>query len=128
MKSNDEENAMPLSVAKRKERLLREAIGYRKAIQKARITVAHNLHADVFARSLVAQVKGSVFTTLGNLVRLKGRNVQTLLPVALSVISYATKAKLLLPLLRVTVVLGVVGAGVGFIAQRKKRQKMNRAV
>lgn len=128
MTRNDSENAMPLSVAKRKERLLREAAMYRAAVQKARVTVSHNLHVDVFARSVVAQVKGSIFATLGGLVRLKGRNVQTLLPVALSAISFATKAKLLLPLLRVAVVLGVVGAGIGLIAQRKKRHQIDRAV
>lgn len=128
MTRNESEDAMPLSVAKRKERLLREAAMYRAAVQKARVSIGHNLHANVFARSLVAQVKGSVFSTLGSLVQLKGRNVQTLLPIALSIISFATKAKMLVPLLRIAVVLGVVGAGVGFIAWRKKRHKVDRAV
>ena len=128
MTSNDSESAMPLSVTKRKERLLREGAAYRAAVQRARVTVGHNLHVDVFARSLVAQVKGSLYTTLGNLVRLKGRNLQTLLPVALSAISFATKIKLLRPLLRVVVVAGVVGTGVALIVQRKRRYKRERTV
>lgn len=128
MKSTEAENAMPLSVAKRKERLLREAAMYRAAIQKARVVVGHNLHVDVLARSVVTQAKVRIFSTLGGLVRLKGRNVQTLLPIALSAISFAARAKLLVPLLRVAVVLGAVGAGAGFIVRRKRRQQMDRAV
>ena len=125
MTNNVSENAMPLSVAKRKERLLREGASYRAAVKQARTVVSHNLHATVLARSLVTQMKGSMFATLASLVRLKGNNVQTLLPVALSALSFARKVKLLRPLLRAAVVLGVVGIGISVIAQRKKQRPID---
>jgi hypothetical protein len=123
--SNESENAMPLSLAKRKERLLREGAMYRAAIERARTVVGHNLHADVLARSVVAQVKSNLFSTLGGLVRLKGSNLQKLLPVAITAISFATKARLVLPLLRAGVVLGAIGVGVSFIARRKRRRQID---
>lgn len=125
MINNIPESAMPLSVAKRKERLLREGASYRAAVKQARTAVSHNLHANVLARSVVAQMKGSLFGTLASLVHLKGSNVQTLLPVALSALSFARKVKLLRPLLRAAVVLGVVGVGIAVIAQRKKRRHID---
>lgn len=124
MSNHQSEDALPLSLAKRKERLLREGAGYRAAIQNARSTVSHNLHADVLARSIVGQLKGSLFATLGSVVKLKGSNLQTLLPVALSALSFATKAKLLRPLLRAGLVVGAIGVGLSFVARRKKRHAL----
>ena len=121
--SNQSENVMPLSLAQRKERLLREGAAYRAAIQRARTVVSHNLHAEVLARSVAAQIKSNLFATLGGLVRLKGSNLQQLLPVALTAISFATKARLVLPLLRAGVVLGAIGVGISFIARRKRRRQ-----
>ena len=126
--SNESENRSPVSLAKRKERLLREGAAYRAAIQQARTVVSHNMHADVLARSVVAQVKSNVYATLGNLVQLKGSNLQKLLPVALTALSLARKTKLLFPLLRAGVVLGAIGVGVSLVARRKRRKQIDAAV
>ena len=120
--NDNSDDAMPLSPAKRKERLMREGAGYRKAIQKARSTVSSNLHTGVLARNVVAQVKGSMFAILGNVVKIKAGNLQTIVPVALSVLSFARKTKLLRPLLRGSVVLGAIAIGVSAVTRRKKRK------
>ena len=122
MITNEPDDALPLSLAKRKERLTREGAAYRAAIQTARTTVSHNLHVDVLARSLVGHLKGSMFATLGGLVKLKGSNLQTLLPVALSAFSFASRLKILRPIARVGVIIGVIGLGLRFIARRKQQQ------
>ncbi len=122
MTNYNSEDAMPLSLAKRKERLLREGASYRKAIQKARLTVNSNLHTNVLARSAIAQIKGSMFSMLGNVFKIRGGNLQTLLPVAVSVLSFARKAKLVRPLLGGGLVLGAVALGVTVVVRRKKRK------
>lgn len=126
--NNESESRVPVSLAKRKERLLREGAAYRAAVQRARTVVSHNMHADVLARSVVAQVKSNLFATVGNLVRLKGSNLQKLLPVALTAISFASKTRMLLPLLRVGVVLGAIGVGVSVVSKRKRRKQLDSAV
>ena len=113
---------MPLSLAKRKARLLHEGASYRKAILKARSTVSSNLHTDVLARNAIAQVKGSMFAMFGNVLKIRGGNLQTLLPVAVSLFSFALKVKLIRPLLSAGVLLGAVAIGVTLVARRKKRR------
>ncbi len=110
-----------LTVAQRKEKLIREGANFRAGMRSSIELVGNNLQTDTLARSIITQVTGTVYATAGSLLRVKAANLQTLLPIVVSGVSFVLKARLLLPLLRATAVIGVVGAGAYFLARRNRR-------
>ncbi len=119
----NDESPIPkvLTVAQRKEKLIREGASFRAGIRSSIELVGNNLQTDTLARSIITQLTGTVYAAAGRLLRVKGANLQTLLPIVVSGISFVVKARLLLPLLRTTAVIGVVGAGAYFLTRRNSR-------
>ncbi|MDY7573151.1 hypothetical protein [Actimicrobium sp. CCI2.3] len=110
-----------LTPAQRKEKLIREGANFRAGIRSSIELVGNNLQTDTLARSIITQLTGTAYAAVGSLLRVKGANLQTLLPIVVSGISFVVKARLLLPLLRTTAVAGVVGAGAYFLLRRRSR-------
>jgi hypothetical protein len=110
-----------LTVAQRKEKLIREGANFRAGMRSSIDLVSNNLQTDSLARSIITQLTGTAYAAAGSLLRVKGANLQTLLPIVVSGISFVVKARLLLPLLRTTAVIGVVGAGAYFLSRRARR-------
>ena len=102
----------PVSLAQRKEKLIREGASYRAAVRGSRDVVSHNLHAEVLARSVISHLTSSAYSAVGNLLNIKGTNLQTLLPVVVSGATFIIKARLLRPLLRAAVIVSAVGGAV----------------
>jgi hypothetical protein len=118
---NDElpTSSLVLTVAQRKEKLIREGANFRAGMRSSLELVSHNLQTDALARSILTQLTGTVYAAAGTLLRVKGVNLQTLLPIVVSGVSFVLKARLLRPLLRTTAVIGVVGAGAYFLFRRE---------
>ncbi|MFT5962329.1 MAG: hypothetical protein ACI8WM_002672 [Burkholderiaceae bacterium] len=118
---NDElpTSSLVLTVAQRKEKLIREGANFRAGMRSSLELVSHNLQTDALARSILTQLTGTVYAAAGTLLRVKGANLQTLLPIVVSGVSFVLKARLLRPLLRTTAVIGVVGAGAYFLFRRE---------
>lgn len=109
-----------LTVAQRKEKLIREGANFRAGMRSSIELVSNNLQTDTLARSIITQLTGTAYTAVGNLLRVKGANLQTLLPIVASGVSFVLKARLLRPLLRTTVIVGAVGAGAYFLFRRNR--------
>ncbi|MFT5588491.1 MAG: hypothetical protein ACI9ZF_000656 [Bradyrhizobium sp.] len=120
---NDESpiSSKVLTVAQRKEKLIREGAGFRTGMRSSIELVGNNLQTDALARSIITQLTGTVYAAAGSLLRVKTANLQTLLPIVVSGVSFVLKARLLRPLLRTTAVIGVVGAGAYFLVRRNSR-------
>ena len=116
----------PLSFAQRKEKLIREGAAYRSAMRRSRQVINDNLQTNVLARSVVGHLTGSAWSAVGNLMKVKSANLQTLLPILASGVSFALKARLLRPLLRTTVIAGGVGAGMYFLFRKRKAKQNTR--
>lgn len=110
-----------LTLKQRKEKLIREGAGYRAAVRGSRDVISHNLHADVLARSAIAQVKSTVYATAGKLLRLKGANLQTLVPVVVSTASFLMKIRLSRPMLRTAAIAGTLATGAYFLYRKKPK-------
>ncbi len=80
------------TLAQRKEKLIREGASYRIAIRRSRNVITDNLHTDVMARKVIHQLTGSAASTLGNLFKLNGSNLQLLLPVLWKGVSMLAKS------------------------------------
>jgi hypothetical protein len=118
--TNEVIHKAPVSLAQRKEKLIREGASYRAAVRGSRDVVSHNLHAEVLARSVISHLTSSAYSAVGNLLNIKGANLQTLLPVAVSGVTFIIKARLLLPLLRAAVIVGAVGGAAYFLLRHKE--------
>ncbi|EGF31376.1 hypothetical protein IMCC9480_15 [Oxalobacteraceae bacterium IMCC9480] len=120
---NDESStsAAVLTPAQRKEKLIREGANFRVGMRSSIELVGNNLQTDTLARSIITQLTGTAYSALGSLLRVKGANLQTLLPIVASGVSFALKARLLRPLLRTTAGVGAVGAGAYFLFRRDGR-------
>lgn len=112
-----------LSLAQRKEKLIREGANYRGAIRASRNVVKQNMHLDTVARNVVNHLTGGAYTALGNLFKLKSKNLPVLVPVALKVVSLLVKARLLGSALRATAIVGAVGAGAYVWSRGRKIQR-----
>ena len=118
--SNEVIHKAPISLTQRKEKLIREGASYRALVRGSRDVVSHNLHAEILARNVFSLVTSSAYSAIGNLLNLKGANLQTLLPVVISGASLIMKARLLRPLLRAAVIVGTVGGAGYFLFRRKE--------
>lgn len=118
--SNDAVETSQPTLAQRKEKLIREGAAFRAAMRASRTVVNQNLHADVMARSVVSHVTGTAYAAVGNLFKVNGANLQTLLPVIFKGASLIMRARLLRPMLKTTVIVGIVGAGAYYWFSRKK--------
>jgi hypothetical protein len=119
--NDDAPNLQVLSVAQRKEKLIREGANFRAGMRSSIELVGDNLQTDTLARSIISQLTGTAYAAAGTLLHVKGANLQTLLPIVVSGISFVLKARLLRPLLRTTAVIGVVGAGAYFLSRRNSQ-------
>ncbi|GAA4020140.1 hypothetical protein [Actimicrobium antarcticum] len=119
--TNELNTGEELTLAQRKEVLIRQGANYRAGVHVSIALIGKNLQTDTLARSIVSQLTGTAYAAVGNLLRVKSANLQTLLPIVVSGLSFAMKAKLLRPILRTSVIVGGFGAAAYFLFRNKKK-------
>jgi hypothetical protein len=120
-----------LSLAERKQMLIAQGASYRLGITHGRSAVRTSLSAESLAKSALSHVAmGAVSAIKGGSV-LKSSNLQVILPLALSLISKLSskmpkKTKLVKPLARGALVLGVVAAVARLVMRKRNANRAKR--
>jgi hypothetical protein len=117
----------PSADEQRKKMLIAQGALYRLGISESKLAVRANLQLDTLAKNaishLIANASGA-FGTLFSLKNFRSGNVQALLPVLISSISFLSKRRILLrPALIGAATLAAAGALAFFIARKKKRMQ-----
>jgi hypothetical protein len=116
-----------LTTAQRKKLLLAQGAMFRVGLIESTYAVRTNLQSDVLAKSALNSLVTSASSALGHGISLRylsGANFQTLLPIAISVISLLIKRRSLIkPLLIGAIALGTASAIARFAVKTKNEWK-----
>lgn len=114
-----------LAIEQRKRMLIAQGALYRLGVSESKNAVRSNLHVDALAKSaishLVANASGA-FGTLLSLKNFKNGNVQALLPLLITGISFLSKKRILIkPAIVGMVALAAIGTAAFFMSKKKNR-------
>jgi hypothetical protein len=120
-----------LSLAERKQMLIAQGASYRLGITYGRSAVKSSLSAESLTKSALSHVAMGAVSAIKGGSMLKGSNLQVILPFALSLISRLSsklpkKTKLVKPLARGALILGIAVAAARFVMRRKNANSAKR--
>ena len=78
--TNEAELESPISLAQRKEKLIREGASYRSAISHSQEIIKNSLHAESLAKSAIAHIATAAYAAFKNGAGLQGAGLQKLVP------------------------------------------------
>lgn len=114
------------TAAQRKKMLVAQGAMYRLGLVKSKNELQANLHPDVLAKSALNSFVTTASTALGhgfNLRNLSGANLQTILPVVISVVSLLAKRKALIKPLLIGAIALAAASGIARLVAKKKKQQ-----
>lgn len=122
--ARNERNRQP-TVQQRKSMLIAQGALYRLGVSEAKNAVRSNLQMDALAKGAIDHLVANASGMFGNLLSLKSfrnGNVQTLLPLLITGISFLSKRRFLLkPVIAGVATLAAAGTLVSFLSRRRNR-------
>ena len=112
-----------LSIARRKEILLAQGAIYRVGLSGAKDMVQAKLQAESVFQSLIRAGASAGFSALKSRASRPGFAAQAVLPVLISGVAALSRKVRAKPLARGLLLVGAVGAVVGFLVKRKKARE-----